>query len=405
MRLLLCSLFFLVGCATYQGKVASARDKLVQDQPAAAASLLEKKANQEGNDQLIYVLDYATALQAAGRFKDSNKAFAEADDISAVKDYHSISRITGSFLLSEEMVQYKGEDYEKVLINAFSAINYLMMDNLDDALVETRRLNEKLYKYKFEAKRNYEQNVFAIYLGAIIWEANNSWDDAYISYKQAYDLAPNYEPLHEDLIRAAYRDQRPEEVARWRKKFPDIKVDSKWKDPGSGELVLIYQQGWGPRKGPRPESPRFPKLYHVPTITQTAKLEVADVGSVNTQEIYSVEAVAIKTLEDAYGELVARRVGGIVAKAVVADQIRQKNELLGNIAWIAMNAADRADLRQWSTLPETFQLARMRLKAGKYKIKVTGLTAAGTPSGEAMQEREIEIKPGKKIFVNWRSWK
>ncbi len=57
-------------------------------------------------------------------------------------------------LLSAGMVQYKGENFEKVLINAMLAINFLMEGKQDGARVETRKLNDKLYKFKFEGKKN-----------------------------------------------------------------------------------------------------------------------------------------------------------------------------------------------------------------------------------------------------------
>ncbi|MCB0385830.1 MAG: hypothetical protein KDD43_10595, partial [Bdellovibrionales bacterium] len=85
------------------------------------------------------------------------------------------------------------------------------------------------------------------------------------------------------------------------------------------------------------------------------------------------------------------------------DQLRQKNETLGQLAWIGMNLADRADTRQWSTLPETFQIARMYLPAGTYKVRVEGLTDNGKKSGEEMAPVEIKVKPGKKTFMTWRS--
>jgi hypothetical protein len=264
-------------------------------------------------------------------------------------------------------------------------------------------LNNKLYKYKYEAKKNYEQNPFALYLGAIIWEADEKWDDAYISYKSTYELVPDYKPLHEDLIRAAIRASRDDDLARWRKEFPEVKIKPEWKDPIYGELVLVYQQGWGPHKLPRPGSPRFPGLYHTPTLTRGAELNVEEVAKIQAEEIYSVENIAIKTLDDDFASLVGMRVAGVATKAVLADQIAQKNQLLGAVAFLALNASDRADLRQWSTLPETFQIARIRLKEGKYKVSVHGLTSYRQYSGENMDEREIEIRPRKKTFLGWRS--
>src|SRR5690606_6112935 len=104
--------------------------------------------------------------------------------------------------------------------------------------------------------------------------------------------------------------------------------------------------------------PRIPKLYPVTSLTNAAKLIVEGVGEETTQEITSVQDIAMRTLNDEYNALVAKRAAGIAAKAVVSEQIRQKNELLGQLAWIGMNLADRADLRQWVTLPQSFQVAR-----------------------------------------------
>jgi hypothetical protein len=373
--------------------------------PAKAATLLEPMANQDGKDQLVYILDYATALQQAGRYKDSATQFSKAEKIADIQDYHSLSKIATAAVLSEEMVQYKGDDYEKVLINALNAVNFLELGELDDALVEVRRLNQKLYKFKYEAKRDYEQNPFAYYLSALIWEADRKWDDAYISYKNTFDLVPDFYPLHEDMIRAAIRAQRPEDVEKWKKQFPEVQVKPEWSDRTMGEIVFIHQQGWGPRKQPRPEAPRFPYLVPVYSRTKAARLIVNDKPAATTIPIFSVQQVAIKTLNDDYARLVASRVGGVVAKAVVADQIRQKNKLLGEVAWIAMNVADRADLRQWSTLPEGFQIARYPVKAGKYKVRAVGLDAGGGENPESMPEREIEVKPGRKVFVSWRTYR
>ena len=405
--ILLAPLFLVVACASYQTKQQPARDDIRARRYASALQKLEGPAQKESDDQLAYLLDYATALQLAGRYSDSNTAFQKADTLSEIQDYHSLTRVTGSLLLAEELVQYKGEDFEKVMINAMAAINYLELGSLDDALVEVRRLNNKLYKYKYEAKRNYEQNAFAFYVSGAIWEADQKWDDAYIAYKNAYEVNPNFPLLKADLLRTAKLAQRPEDLKSWREKFTDQEVPTINKN--HGELIVVFQQGWGPRKRPRPEFPRLPQLIPVTSNTVQAEVRISPVGSENvpetlrTERIYSVEDVAIKSLDDQYAELVAKRIGGVVAKEVVADQIRQKNEMLGMIVQVAMHASDRADLRQWSTLPESFQIARMPLSPGKYKVQLVGIASGGGYSSEDSEPREIEIRSRKKTFVSWRS--
>jgi uncharacterized protein len=403
LSLALLLLFVNGACATYDLKAARAREAMRSGSAAQAAKDLETLANAEGDDQLVYLLDYATLLQQAGQFKKSAEAFARAERIADIQDYHSLSKLTSSLVLSEDMVQYKGDDFEKVLINAVNAVNFLELDDLEGALVEVRRLNQKLYRFRFEGKKDYEQNPFAFYLSAVIWEADRKWDDAYIAYKNAYGLVPDYPPLREDLIRSAIRAQRTEELEQWKRKFPEVKIKPEWSDRNMGEIVLIYQQGWGPRKRTRPDSPRFPRLVPTWSSTRGAKLVVEQAGEAASSRVFSVQDVSIKTLEDDYARLVASRVGGVVAKAVVADQIRQRNEALGQLAWIAMNLADRADLRQWSTLPESFQIARLPVRPGKYKVRAIGMNGSGGESYEQMPEREVEVKPGRKAFIGWRS--
>lgn len=390
----------LVACATYQTKLGDFRSALRNNQPAEAAEKVKEKAFKDGDDQVLYLLEYGTAQQMAKNYDESNKAFLEAEELTEVKDYHSVSRITGSLLLNEGMIQYKGDDYEKVLINGMLAVNFLMQGKLESAQVETRKLNDKLYKYRYEGKKNYQQNPFAFYLSALIWEANRQWDSAYIDFKKTYDLNPNIPYLKEDLLRAAMAARREEDVAKWRKEFPGVKPADLNKN---GEIILVYQQGWGPVKKPHPNFPRIPKLYPNSSRTTRARLEIENVDAEESQKIVDITDVAIKQLDEQYAGLIAMRAAGIATKAVVADQIRQKNELLGSIAWIASNIADQADLRQWLSLPGSFQIAKVRLKPGKYRVRVIGLDNLNAKTGEFTDWTEIKVEARRKAFVNWRS--
>ena len=394
---------WVAACATFDFQANQSRKYIRENNPDQVLSQLKERAWKESDDQLVYLFDYGMAAQIAGKYEESNRALLLADQLSEVKDYHSLSRISGSLLLNEGMVQYKGEDYEKVILNAILALNFLMLNDHDAALVETRKLNQKLYKYKFEAKKDYEQNPFAYYLAAMIWESDRKWDDAYIDYKKTYELNPDFAYLKEDLIRLAQLSNREDELKKWRKSFPDIKVKSEWKDKAYGEIVFIFQQGWSPQKRPDPASPRMPRLFPLHSLTQQALISLEGGPEEKTRTIYSLEATALKTLGDQYAALAAKRVAGIAAKAVMADQIRQKNSALGDLAWIGMNLMDRADTRQWSTLPETFQVARLWVKAGNYKVKLAGLTSSGVNSGEAHAPIEVIVKPGQKSFLTWRS--
>ncbi|RYZ87415.1 MAG: hypothetical protein EOP06_12715, partial [Proteobacteria bacterium] len=177
-----------ISCATYQGKVEKSRNLMRLGQYQDALKDLEPLAHKKDGDQLVYLLDYAVGLQLDGKIKESNQALQQADRLAEMQDYQSLSRQAGSLLLNQEMVQYKGDSFEKIYINAYAAMNYLELNMLDDALVETRRMNEKYNKLNTEDRKTFEKNVFGKYLSAMIWEGNQNWDDAYIAYEEAYKL-------------------------------------------------------------------------------------------------------------------------------------------------------------------------------------------------------------------------
>jgi hypothetical protein len=399
--LLILFCFWITSCATYQSEVAKSRDLLKTGQISAALEDFKKLAEKEDRDQLVHMMDYATVLQIAGQYKESAAAFLKADQLVDLNDYHSATNVVSATLGGEEMIQYKGESYEKFLINTMNAINYVMLGQYDDALVEARRINEKLSKMKMDGREAYEQSPFARYLAGVLWEAERKYDDAYIEYQGSYQLDSSNPLLPKDLIRTAKLSRRMDDYKKLKSEFSKTQENPNWYDRDQGEVVVIFQQGWGPQKQARQQY-RFPELYPVMSNTQTAQVTIDGVKE-STELVYNIERVSIKTLEKDFGSLVARRVGGVAAKAVVADQIRQKNELLGSLTWIAMNLADRADLRQWSTLPQRIQMSRIFLKPGKYKISIQGLNYSGTPTQDVLEEQEIVVKAGRKTFINWRS--
>lgn len=396
---------FTAGCASYQNKISEPRKLIKQGQTTEALVKLKELSDKPSDDQLVYLLEYGTALQIAGQYKESNEAFLKADRLTDLNDFHSVTNIVGATLGSETMIQYKGESYEKFLINAMLAINFLMLNQRDDALVEARRINDKLSKMKMDGREPYELSPFSKYLSALIWESDKKYDDAYIAFEESYKLDPTNPLIGEDLIRSAKNARRDESYKKWKSQFPQIKEDPSWYDKSQGEVILIFQQGWGPEKKPMPGQYRYPTLVPVWSETQYAELIVemsSDPEPHATSRIYDIEGIAVKTLREDYGSLIARRVGGVVAKAVVADQFRQKDKVLGELAWIAMNLADQADLRQWSMLPQTIQLARAKVKPGEYKVRVLYKSGSGALLGEG-PEQQVTISANKKVFLNYRS--
>lgn len=397
----------LFSCATYQSKVEPARQSLSSGDFSQSIEKFQALAEVESKDQLAYLLDYATALHITKDFKKSNTTFLKADELAEQLDYHSLSKVTASLFLNEEQKQYKGDTFEKIFINAFLALNFLEMNDYDSALVESRRINEKLKKYRAEDKKEFELNAFALYLSALAWESQRQFDDASIAYTNFYELSPDSSQIKKDLLMITQKARRFDEYKKWKEKFgileskSPLSASSK-ENKNLGELIIVYQQGWGPQKVFNNFDYRFPELRSNFSVTTSAQVKLGDV-IYESEIIYDTDQAARKTLEDDRLALVGRRVLGLGAKYMAADEIRRKDETLGFLAWIFMRFSDRADLRQWSTLPKTIQIIRAPMPAGEHLVRIQGYDAYRQPTSEFKIFESVKIGAGKKTFLNWRS--
>ena len=395
-------LFFLSACATHQSLLSPAHKDLLGGNCENATKTLGDLSAKESNDQLLYLMEYGSALQICKDYKKSNQVFLAADKLSEQLDYISASRVLGATLLNEEMLQYKGDIFERLFINISLALNFIELQQPSEAMVEVRRINEKYSKFSAEEKNSYELNSFAQYLSGLIWESENNYDDACISYKAAYKLDPTYRNVGLDMLTACWRAKRTQEFGLLAEELkPTFEEINFVKRKNKREKIVLFLQGLGPKKMPRPDNHIYP--YLVPSHNLTRRMAVTFMDEKDTyqkstsHQVYSVEKAAIATQEADYSSLSARRLGARVAKEVAADQIRQKDKTLGNLAWLVMVASERADLRNWTLLPESIQIIRFNPSKNS-KISLVGLNRYDAET-EKFPDIDLTENESKKIFT------
>src|SRR5207245_9403545 len=120
----------------------------------------------------------------AGRYAESNAQLARAEDRIDALYTVSLHLEAGAFLTNDTTLPYEGEDFEKVMINVIAALNYVSLDRLDDALVEVRKVDQKLnvFNDRNEKKNVYKEDAFARYLSGILYEARGELNDALVAY-------------------------------------------------------------------------------------------------------------------------------------------------------------------------------------------------------------------------------
>lgn len=406
---------YLTSCATYQAKIQDGVDYARVNQHKFALEhfklLLEESSER---DRLAYLLEYASALQIAGHYQESSQYFNQADQLGEQLDYLSVSNVTMATLGGEEMVQYKGESFERILIHVLNAFNFLALQNLDAAMVEIRKIDLKVKKYQTEIRANYEINPLGTYLSGVLYDSQKQWDDAFIAYQRTSQLGMYQPYLMTDLARAAKKAQRTDQLSSRELSRSQETPFYYWPDckkQDCGEVVIFFLQGLGPQKMSYPGGgSRLPILRQTSNAVQKLTCQFQRAGetkallSRSSEIIYDVSQVAQQTLEADYGSLMLRRFGSDIAKYTVANKLSEKNEAFGALAYLLMLLADRADLRQWRLLPHSVQIVRQQLPVGQWQLGMTGLG----DYQESLQEwplELVEIKKNQTHFVIKRSIK
>ncbi len=377
-----------------------------------AAERLKKGLEEEGvegRDGLLYLLDLGLSLHSAGKIEESTKYFLLADKAAEIKDYTSLSTEAATLLTSDQIKVYKGEDFENVLINVYLAMNFALKGDREGAIVEAKRVNRKLYMMITEGKRKYQQNAFARYLSGTLYEADKNWNDAYVDYKFAADLLPGVKMIGHDLWAMAWKQKDRDDMEKWEKKYQLTPQDmerlrARVSPKRSAEIIVLFQNGISPKKIPDPafySIPKFIPRFNPVTLGEaTVKGEVTGEEFTETTEtLMDIQSVAIKNLDEKWGGLLAKKLAGVVVKEVVGDQIDKHtgNSGIGQLIKLAFYVSDQADTRSWNLLPKDLQVARIPVKGGTYTVRLH-------PKGWAVNlpEKTVQVKPGEKVFVNFR---
>ncbi len=401
--------FCLCSCATYL-LYQSQIDSLVMDAKyTKAASVLDSPKKYGRNNELLYYLDKGYVLHLAGDYQGSISAFDKAKAKFDELYTKSVTGIASTWLINEWTAPYRGEDFERVMIDIFQALNYIMMGNLEDALVEARDVDSKLNvinsSYGPKQKNVYKEDGFARFLMGILYEANQKGEDlsnAFISYSKAQetyenDYAKNYgvgvpEILKENLLAIA-KSIRPQEFENYRRSYSNALFFSRADKYKKAEVYLIQYNGYAPIKidvglplllpGGYIVEIAFPKYQDRFFLTKSAMLAAS-----NARACYKAQTELVQDIGAIAKQNLANRKARVIAKAITSQALKyflekKQEETIrkrygartSEAFYILSNLFNvfsaQADLRSWQTLPEEIRVARLILDPGEYDFSVT----------------------------------
>lgn len=431
------------GCQTYKAPMSSWRQGNVIE--AAKEFTVKAESNQTNKNTIIWRLEQGAALRAAGQYRESVAAFDAAEG--RINEYDqqaktSISSETGALLSNQANLPYKGRDYDKVMLNAYKALNYLQLGEADNARKEFFRASVRQKDAEENNKRRIEKSEQAIEdlkdskeKGAAGGKemADKASADPQFQQKMASEYgyldgfpakavyvnpfvyyvsglyfltATNGDKLDLSLARDAFRFTLG---SIGENKFiqQDLEMVDKALNgtPIPPTTYVIFETGCAPERGQiRIPIPLFlagvQNVPYVGATFPTLKKQGGQLPSLNITAAGANEStLLLASMDSAVAQDFKNELPSIITKTLVSACIKaaasygvnksmEKQDVWAKLAvkvamTIAQLAMDIADTRTWNTLPKEFQFCRIPTPPDR-KIELSG------PNGESRTSVTVE---------------
>ena len=332
-------------------------------------------------------------------------------------------------------------------MNYYKALNFIALKDYEGALVECRRINIRLQvlndRYK-NHKNKYARDAFAHNLMGLIYETMGDYNNAFTAYRNALDVYENdyatlfgvVAPLQltKDLLLSAKKAGFHSEVRFYEKK---LQMKTPTEVTGEGKLVYIWMNGFGPVKsewsinltnmgmkngnvifgstdlgitfplfiGNQSNEQQssfknlsfvrmaFPKFVDRPPLFNKAVLKYNNQNH-PLELAEDINKIARETLNDRMLREMGNNLLRLATKQVMEQVGRSQNENLGTIVSIVNAMTEKADTRNWQSLPYSISYTKVSLPPGKQTLQ---LVQSGR-NVQSTEKVEVNIEAGRTTF-------
>ncbi|MDR1975557.1 MAG: hypothetical protein LBQ18_01045 [Campylobacteraceae bacterium] len=408
------TMLFLGGCAykTTLRESAQFENTLLKGQ--CDFSLIDKKLK-SGDDAILWNIQAGSLARDCKEYKKSISFFDEAEtrykfDVDLKNPLITTKDRTKSILINNNLNDYEGNVYEKVMVNTYKALNFLNLGDKDNARVEFNRalerqriakeyfsneirkqeerneknlktINNKPQDFNFNSKAvdiamgKYAPNSgalayadfinpFALYMSALFLLNDRSYQRAADLMRESYEMNPNNPQIKKDFA-----------LAETMASAMNAKFDQ-------GYVWLIYENGLGAVKDEtRIDLPLFivsDSLIYTGVALPILRERGSSYGalfikngsgdSAKSEIVADMDAVIRAEFNKRFSAIAAEAMVSAAVKTISQKQLHDIDPLLGILGAIFQRVTTDADVRSWSALPKRFEAASIPIKDGNIEI-------------------------------------
>jgi hypothetical protein len=354
-------------------------------------------------DGILYYLDKGMLTHYAGLYEESS-GLLEAGERAIEEAYtKSVTQTAATYLLNDTVLDYAGEDYEDIYINTFNALNYYHRGDPEEALVEIRRMNNKIRnlagRYGVvrsalqrkaldddlsipsnpEAPSAFNDSALARYLGMLFYRGGGYADDARIDRDNTRIAIANAPALYPHPLPRSLEDE--------------LEIP-----PGMARLNVLGFAGLSPVKQAdafrlpiaegRYIKVALPRMVYRPSAVARIELVLDDGRRFDLELLEDIEAIARETYKAREGVIYLKSVIRATLKGVgsaALDSMAEKSEggaslvysLLSLGTQIFAEASEQADLRISRYFPARAYVGGITLSPGRYSCDLVYYNSSG----------------------------
>jgi uncharacterized protein len=399
----------LSGCNPSKSKLDSFNKSYTSGNFADALSKAEKeiKGDQKpAKNDVLWTLHAGAVKMLEGDYKGSIERFDQAEEYIGYYDYgNEILNSLGSALINDNAIPYGGTRYDRIMMNTYKALSFMILGDFELARVEFNRALERQTRAKdyfsneiaklreelssntfysqyasndtiqssiakadpsignFEPYPNYV-NPFTTYLAGLFFVLSGDLNKGSFLLKETCGMVPENPYICGDFetAEAAYQG-KPIENNVWvffENGLGPVKEEFRIDLP----LFLldagrVYYAGIAlPRLVKRP-----PAAYHL-TVNNGS-------GGVETKAVVNMDRVVSTEFDKEFSVILIRAIISASAKAAAQYALHRQDSTLAAIMAIYSAATTTADMRIWSALPKNIQVAKTQMpENGRLKVEI-----------------------------------
>ncbi|WP_244225158.1 COG3014 family protein [Vibrio aquaticus] len=370
------------------------------------------------------------------QYTESKSAFENSDGAVRVQQDQATVSISenamslGALAVNDNLKTYHPADYELGFLHLYLGLNYLQSNDLEGALIEMRRANQVQEKARADREKelqaaqnqmeqqgltpnlgsilsNYPdageklqavQNGYLLYLSALLYEADNDLNSAYVDYRRALAVMPSNQPVIDGTKRVAKRLGMGQDLSQLEKRYGKAEYLEKSKS----RVIVIDErgvvdsmQGWKqalPIYDSRDDMAWYSVSlpYYPPTNAEKFSPLAINGQSVSSDMLTDVNLMAQQDLSERMPSIIIRQALRVWAKDRLRKEAAQGDDV-GNLLFNVWNTlTEQPDTRSWLTLPSEIYSSSIVVEPGAQTMMLNG------------EPYEFEVEAGRTVLV-WLS--